>query len=105
MSDADQSSYTTRGEIEIHVDAVPIDPDAAIEDLVDRLDSARGVLLSSSYEYPGRYTRWDMGFVDPPVAVTSQGDIVTAEALNPRGEVLLSPVRQVIQELAHFSIV
>ena len=105
MSDADQSSYTTRGEIEIHVDAVPIDPDAAIEDLVDRLDSARGVLLSSSYEYPGRYTRWDMGFVDPPVAVTSQGDIVTAEALNPRGEVLLSPVRQVIQELAHVSIV
>jgi len=105
VSDADQSSYTTRGEIEIHVDAVPIDPDAAIEDLVDRLDSARGVLLSSSYEYPGRYTRWDMGFVDPPVAVTSQGDIVTAEALNPRGEVLLSPVRQVIQELAHVSIV
>ena len=105
MSDADQSSYTTRGEIEIHVDAVPIDPDAAIEDLVDRLDSARGVLLSSSYEYPGRYTRWDMGFVDPPVAVTSQGDIVTAEALNPRGEILLSPVKQVIQELAHVSIV
>ena len=105
MSDADQSSYTTRGEMEIQVDTVPIDPDAAIEDLVDRLDSARGVLLSSSYEYPGRYTRWDMGFVDPPVAVTSQGDIVTAEALNPRGEVLLSPVRQVIQELAHVSIV
>jgi len=105
VSDADQSSYTTRGEIEIHVDAVPIDPDAAIEDLVDRLDSARGVLLSSSYEYPGRYTRWDMGFVDPPVAVTSQGDIVTAEALNPRGKILLSPVKQVIQELAHVSIV
>ena len=105
MSDKDQSSYATRGEIEIHVDAVPIDPDAAIEDLVDRLDSARGVLLSSSYEYPGRYTRWDMGFVDPPVAVTSQGDIVTAEALNPRGEVLLGPVRQAMQELAHISIV
>ena len=91
--------------MEIQVDTVPIDPDAAIEDLVDRLDSARGVLLSSSYEYPGRYTRWDMGFVDPPMVVTSQGDIVTAEALNPRGEVLLSPVRQVIQELAHVSIV
>ena len=91
--------------MEIQVDAVPIDPDAAIEDLVDRLDSARGVLLSSSYEYPGRYTRWDMGFVDPPMVLTSQGDIVTAEALNPRGEVLLSPVRQVIQELAHVSIV
>ncbi|HJL98346.1 MAG TPA: anthranilate synthase component I [Acidimicrobiales bacterium] len=105
MSDNDQSGYTTQGEIEIRVDALPIDPDAAIEDLVDRLDSARGVLLSSSYEYPGRYTRWDMGFVDPPVAVTSHGDIVTAEALNPRGEVLLSPIRQIMQELEHVSIV
>lgn len=105
MSDNDQSGYTTQGEIEIRVDALPIDPDAAIEDLVDRLDSARGVLLSSSYEYPGRYTRWDMGFVDPPVAVTSHGDIVTAEALNPRGEVLLSPIRQIMQELEHVSVV
>ena len=105
VSDNDQSGYTTQGEIEIRVDALPIDPDAAIEDLVDRLDSARGVLLSSSYEYPGRYTRWDMGFVDPPVAVTSHGDIVTAEALNPRGEVLLSPIRQIMQELEHVSVV
>ena len=105
VSDNDQSGYTTQGEIEIRVDALPIDPDAAIEDLVDRLDSARGVLLSSSYEYPGRYTRWDMGFVDPPVAVTSHGDIVTAEALNPRGEVLLIPIRQIMQELEHVSVV
>ena len=28
--------------------------DRAIEDLVDRLDEERGVLLSSSYEFPGR---------------------------------------------------
>ncbi len=105
MSDSSQSGYTTRGGIEVQVEAVPIDPDAAIEDLVDRLDSARGVLLSSSYEYPGRYTRWDMGFVDPPVVVTSHGGRVTAEALNPRGEVLLSPIRQVMQEFEHVSIV
>ena len=105
MSDNDQSSYITRGEIEVQVDTVPIEPDAAIEDLVDRLDSARGVLLSSSYEYPGRYTRWDMGFVDPPVSVTSQGDLVTAKALNHRGEVLLSPIRQIMQEIEHISIV
>ena len=104
MSDNGQSGYTTRGGIEVQVDAVPIDPDAAIEDLVDRLDSARGVLLSSSYEYPGRYTRWDMGFVDPPVVVTSRGDMVTAEALNPRGEVLLNTVRQIMQEFEHISI-
>ena len=105
MSDDSQWSYTTRGGIEIQVDVAAIEPEAAIEDLVDRLDSARGVLLSSSYEYPGRYTRWDMGFVDPPLAVSSCGDTVRFEALNARGEVLLVPVRTVLKELGFVSIV
>ena len=105
MSDGDQWSYTTRGGIEIHVDVAAIQPEAAIEDLVDRLDSARGVLLSSSYEYPGRYTRWDMGFVDPPLVVSSYGETVRFEALNARGEVLLNPVRKVAEELEFASIV
>ena len=105
MSDANQLSYTTEGGIEIQVEIAAIQPEAAIEDLVDRLDSARGVLLSSSYEYPGRYTRWDMGFVDPPLAVTSCRELVTFEALNARGEVLLKPVRRVVEELGFVSIV
>jgi len=66
VSNGDQESYTTQGGIKIRVDVAAIEPEAAIEDLIDRLDSARGVLLSSSYEYPGGYTRWVMGFVDPP---------------------------------------
>ncbi len=105
MSDANQLSYTTEGGIEIQVEIAAIQPEAAIEDLVDRLDSARGVLLSSSYEYPGRYTRWDMGFVDPPLAVTSCRELVTFQALNARGEVLLKPVRRVVEELGFVSIV
>jgi len=105
VSDDSQWSYTTRGGIEIQVDVAAIEPEAAIEDLVDRLDSARGVLLSSSYEYPGRYTRWDMGFVDPPLAMSSCGDTVRFEALNARGEVLLVPVRTVLKELGFASIV
>jgi len=105
VSDANQLSYTTEGGIEIQVEIAAIQPEAAIEDLVDRLDSARGVLLSSSYEYPGRYTRWDMGFVDPPLAVTSCRELVTFQALNARGEVLLKPVRRVVEELGFVSIV
>lgn len=27
------------------------------------------MLLSSSYEYPGRYSEWTLGFVDPPLCV------------------------------------
>lgn len=105
MADENHWDYRTRGDIDVRVTVVSIEPDAAIEDLVDRLDSARGVLLSSSYEYPGRYTRWDMGFVDPPLAVTSSGDTVLIQALNPRGRVLLEPIRMTLAEFEEVSFV
>ena len=100
MSFDDLPSYTTEGGVEVSVQVTSVEPLEAIEDLVDRLDSARGVLLSSSYEYPGRYTRWDMGFVDPPLVITSHGDKVDIEALNSRGELLLKPVRDNLKSLS-----
>ena len=66
-------NYRTRGGIDVHVSIDVVDGASAVQDLMDRLDAARGVLLSSSYEYPGRYTRWDMGFVAPPLVLTSAG--------------------------------
>lgn len=62
--------------------------DAALA-YVDMLDERRGAVLSSNYEYPGRYSRWDIAFVDPPVALTARGRDLTIEALNARGRVLL----------------
>jgi anthranilate synthase len=47
------------------------------------------VLLASSYEYPGRYTRWDMGFTRPPLAIEARGRTVRILALNERGATLL----------------
>ncbi|HWN01679.1 MAG TPA: anthranilate synthase component I [Candidatus Dormibacteraeota bacterium] len=90
-------SYLTGGGIRVHrtVDSIPIAN--AIEPIVDALDARRGVLLASSYEYPGRYTRWDMGFVDPPLALVARGRRLRAEALNPRGLVLLPAIAQALQ--------
>ena len=31
------------------------------------LDRYRGIYLSSGYEYPGRYSRWDIVSVRPPL--------------------------------------
>ena len=90
-------SYQTGGGIRVHrtVEALPMAN--AIEPIVDALDARRGVLLASSYEYPGRYTRWDMGFVDPPLALVARGRRLRAEALNPRGLVLLPAIAQALQ--------
>ena len=85
-------TYETAGGIRVHrtVEAIPI-PNA-IEPVVAALDTHRGVLLASSYEYPGRYTRWDMGFVDPPLVLVTRGRGFRLDALNERGRLLLPPI-------------
>jgi anthranilate synthase len=94
---SEPTTFLTRGDIEVTSTISSIDVDSVLDDLTDRLDSSRGVLLSSSYEYPGRYTRWDMGFVDPPIVLTSAGQSVTVEALNDRGLVLVPAIAEVVE--------
>ncbi|MBC8129681.1 MAG: anthranilate synthase [Rhizobiaceae bacterium] len=72
----------------------------AIEPYVDRLDTRRGAVFSSNYEYPGRYTRWDTAIVDPPLMITSAGRAMAIEALNPRGEVMLGFVVSALKDHA-----
>jgi anthranilate synthase len=108
--------YVTKGGIHItaNVEGVPFESDrnsltiptegtsaAAIQTLLKELDSKRGVLLASSYEFPGRYARWSLGFVNPPLVI--EGSVatstVTLQALNARGKVLLPAIQQAMQEL------
>lgn len=92
-------TYRTDGGIKIRriIEGIPID--GAIEPIIDALDSHRGVLLASSYEYPGRYTRWDMGFVDPPLMLVSRGRNFRFSALNQRGQILLPAIAAVVRHL------
>jgi anthranilate synthase len=82
-------SYRTAGGITIHRTVSGCDAATAVDELIDRLDACRGALFSSSYEFPGRYTRWDMGFTAPPVVLTTLGSTFRIEALNERGTLLL----------------
>jgi len=63
--------------------------EAEVEKLVDALDSRKGCIFESAYEYPGRYACWTMGFVDPPIAVEGRGRSFSIKALNSRGKVVL----------------
>jgi len=62
-------------------------------DDIDRVcaqaDERRGGVLSSGMEYPGRYSRWHLAYVNPCAELVARGRVVTARALNARGEVLL----------------
>jgi anthranilate synthase len=87
-----RSFYLTKGGIGIAraIETRPYQP--ADTTLADALDQRRGVLFSSSFEFPGRYTRWDMGFVDPPLVLTGRGRRFSIAALNRRGRLLLPAI-------------
>jgi anthranilate synthase len=88
--------YQTRGGIEISRDTQSLPYLDAGSDLIERLSQRRGAYFCSSVEYPGRYTRWDMGFIDPPLVVSAVGRRFDITALNPRGQVLLPAIHQAL---------
>ena len=90
--------YRTAGGLVVRREVRTVDPVASVEALIDRLDAHRGVLLSSSYEFPGRYTRWDLGFADPMLALTTSGRHLEVVAMNQRGRMLLHAVRAAVDE-------
>ncbi|MGH7045257.1 MAG: anthranilate synthase component I [Stellaceae bacterium] len=103
-SSISRASYVTRGGIGVRreVREQPYQP--ADNALAQALDCRRGLLFSSSFEFPGRYTRWDMGFVDPPLSVTARGRSFAIDALNPRGRVLLPAIAKALAQLPQTGI-
>ena len=81
--------YTTQGGIHVSRSAAEMQIDDAMESVLSCLNSQRGGLLASSYEYPGRYKRWAIGFVNPPLELTTRDRNFIWKALNERGKVFL----------------
>ncbi len=64
----------------------------------ERLDTHRGAIFASGHEAPGRYARWDLAFIDPPLELTARGLAFTLRALNARGRVMLPAFDQALRE-------
>lgn len=60
-----------------------------MDDIQSGLNDRYGVVLSSGVEYPGRYTRWDIGFINPPLMIEGRGFALRMRALNERGSIPL----------------
>jgi anthranilate synthase len=85
-------SFTVGGGVTITRTASAFDP-AELSRIAGLVDRRRGGVLSSGMEYPGRYTRWHLAYVNPPVEIVCRGRQVTARALNERGLVLMPVIR------------
>jgi anthranilate synthase len=81
--------FRSAGGIQIDRSTQELDASDGLGNILQRLNSRRGAVFASGYEYPGRYSRWDIGFADPPLELVSRQRDFTLRALNARGKVLL----------------
>lgn len=81
--------FKTAGGMHIELEQQTIRYPNAILPLTERLNTHRGALFASGFDYPGRYTCWDIGFCNPPLVLTCIGEQIQLTALNQRGEVIL----------------
>ncbi len=66
------------------------------------LDRFRGIYLSSGYEFPGRYSRWDIVSVKPPLELVSFQRDVTLRPLNERGAAINRMLAAVLRGHPHW---
>jgi len=88
-------SYTTPSGIAVSRTVSRVPYSRGLAGVLRKLDTERGVYLSSGYEYPERYSRWDIAALTPPIEIVAAGRDIVFRPLNQRGEVLnriLEPV-------------
>ncbi len=83
-----QLRYTTQHGIEVTRTLSKAPFRKGLAHLLRELDTHRGFYLSSGYEYPGRYSRWDIASVRPALEILAFGRDMQFRPLNVRGEIL-----------------
>lgn len=101
---AERENFVTEGGVAIGRSRIGVDYENAVASHVDALNDRCGAVFSSNYEYPGRYTRWDTAIVDPPIVLSSRGRSMAVDALNRRGEILLSIMKPALRAGEDWSV-
>jgi anthranilate synthase len=96
-----QDTFVTKGGIKVIRTKQELPVSQGMARIYKHIDQAKGCILASDYEYPGRYSRWDIGFIDPPLEMISRGRNFTLRALNERGKVILPMLSPAITENEH----
>jgi len=94
----------TEGGMNVFISQEASEYENAIEPLIDCLDSYRGALFASSFEYPGRYTCWDLGFYNPPLELVCRQQELQITALNDRGSILLTMISSLLESIQSVEI-
>src|ERR1700730_7354082 len=95
-------SYTTPAGILVERTFSKISYQRGLESLLRKLDTQRGIYLSSGYEFPGRYSRWDIASLAPPLEIVAQDREVAFRPRNDRGRILNRMLAAVLAPHPHW---
>lgn len=102
-----QLRYTTPRGITVIRNSSKVPYHRGLKHILRQLDTKLGVYLSSGYEYPERYSRWDVASVAPPIEIVGRHRTVWFRALNERGRILLRILQPLFEnhpDAANFSV-
>ncbi|HJZ96989.1 MAG TPA: anthranilate synthase component I, partial [Candidatus Solibacter sp.] len=94
--------YTTPHGIRVTRTASKTNYRKGLKHILRGLDRYRGIYLSSGYEYPGRYSRWDIASICPPVEIVSFDRRMELRPLNERGRRILRILHPVLAGHPHW---
>ena len=95
-------SYHTPHGIQVSRTASKLPYRQGLSRFLRELDEFRGLYLSSGYEYPGRYSRWDIVAVRPPLELIAFQREVTFRPLNERGATINRMLATVLRDHPHW---
>ena len=98
-----QLQYSSRSGIAVTRSVSRTSFEKGLKHLLRKLDRQRGIYLSSGYEYPERYSRWDIASICPPIEIIAWGRRMEFRALNERGAVLLRLLEPVLGAQPHWA--
>lgn len=96
-------SYPSQSGITVTRTSSSVPYKRGLSNLLTKLDRERGIYLSSGYEYPGRYSRWDIAALAPPIEIYGAGRELVIHALNDRGRVLIRLLEPVLRPHPHWA--
>ncbi|MDQ2731456.1 MAG: anthranilate synthase component I [Armatimonadota bacterium] len=93
--------YMTSGGVKVSRTVAPVELEAVLINPRAQLDTRRGGIFTSNYEFPDRYRRFDISFVDPPLLLEGFGRDFCITALNDRGIIVLEAIAAAMHDHSH----
>ena len=97
-----QLRYITPHGVTVARTASKVPYSRGLSQVLKQLDAKRGAYFSSGYEYPERYSRWDVATVSPLLEIVGRGRSLSLNSLNERGTVLTRLLKPLLSGHSHW---